>query len=80
MSSAKALQAWIIQALESSGGKASLLYVAEHIWNHHRNELEADKELFFTWQYRMRWAATELRKRGKLKPVEEAEQRAWELA
>lgn len=54
---------WIVQALKANGGRASLLAVAKHIWQNHRSELEEDERVFYTWQYRMRWAAMKLRRR-----------------
>lgn len=70
---------WIVDALKAHGGRASLLAVAEHIWANHKLELEADKKIFFTWQYRMRWAATKLRKTGVMKAADQLINKAWEL-
>ena len=64
------LQDWVVEALKTNGGEASILYVAKHIWDKHRRDLEGT-DLFYSWQYDMRWAATELRKKGKLVPAED---------
>ncbi len=29
------LKKWVIDALNSNGGEASILYVARYIWDHH---------------------------------------------
>jgi len=54
------LQEWIVEALRKLGGKGQIVDVAEEIWLRHQAELERDRTLFFTWQYRMRWAAKQL--------------------
>ena len=56
------LKWWIVDALKAYGGKAFIIDVAEHIWTNHSKELETNRNLFFRWQYVMRWAALELRK------------------
>jgi hypothetical protein len=61
------LQDWVIRALKDNGGQAKLSDVAKHIWSNHGDELQGAGDNFYTWQYDMRWAATKLRKRGKLK-------------
>lgn len=61
------LQEWIQTALADSGGAAHHVDVARWIWSHHRAELEDAGDLFFTWQYDLRWAAQKLRHQGKLR-------------
>ena len=60
------LMPWVLEALRENGGSASVVEVCRHIWNHHESELRAAGDLFYTWQYDVRWAATKLRHRGKL--------------
>jgi len=36
-------------------------------------------DLFYTWQYDMRWAATKLRRDGKLKAATRSPKGTWEL-
>ncbi len=73
------LQRWVVDALMHYGGRARLIDVAKHIWRNHREELEASGDLLFKWQYDMRWAATVLRKKGKLRAAEDSERGVWEL-
>lgn len=73
------LQAWVVNALASYGGRARLIDVAKYIWRTHSKELEASGDLLFTWQYDMRWAATILRKKGKLKAADDTKRGVWEL-
>ena len=65
------LQDWIIEALTASGGAARLLDVSRYVWREHEAELRASGDLFYTWQYDLRWAATKLRHTSRLKPARE---------
>lgn len=69
----------VVDALKANGGRASILAVAKHIWTNHKQNLEASGDLFFTWQYDMRWAANLLRRRGIMKAVDDSLPHAWEL-
>ena len=74
------LQDWVTSALRDAGGRAALIDVAKRIWKNHETELKASGDLFFTWQYDMRWAANVLRRRGTMKPAEVSPNGVWELA
>ena len=73
------LMEWIVDALRHHGGKAHWLAVYKHIWQNHRQELEASGDFFFKWQYDGRWSAQELRKKGVLKTGKESPKGIWEL-
>lgn len=73
------LQDWVIAALKDSGGSASVVQVAQHIWEHHENELRASGDLFFTWQYDMRWACTRLRERSIVQAAVVSKRGEWRL-
>lgn len=73
------LQAWVRNALIDNGGSAILLDVAKHIWEKHEGELRRSGDLFYTWQYDMRWAANVLRHTGVMRPAEESAKGVWEL-
>ena len=60
------LEGWVLDAIARNGGEASVLEVAKDIWTNHEAELKASGDLFYTWQYDMRWAADRLRKASKL--------------
>ena len=70
---------WVHEALRRRGGRASIVNVAQEIWDAHEVELRGSGDLFFTWQYDMRWAAWMLRRRGVLRPAEETDRGIWEL-
>jgi len=61
------LMPWVVDALKTNGGQATVVEVCRHIWQHHEQELRAYGDLFFTWQYDVRWAATKLRHQHKLR-------------
>src|SRR3546814_19087536 len=73
------LQAWVIAALKDSGGSATIVQVAQHIWSHHENALRESGDLFFTWQYYMRWACTRLRERTIVRAAAVANSGKWVL-
>jgi hypothetical protein len=50
------------------------------VWKEHKDELESSGDLFFTWQYDIRWIATLLRKKGTMRAVPSSEFGIWELA
>ena len=62
---------WVEDALKANGGRATIVQVASHIWKNHEAELRASGDLFFTWQYDMRWAAQGLVGRGHLDKTSE---------
>lgn len=69
---------WVHEALKAAGGAASIVYVARHIWDNHRSDLERS-DLFYTWQYDMRWAATKLRQRGVMVAAQDDRRGKWTL-
>jgi hypothetical protein len=73
------LQDWVVEALQSLGGKGSVLNVSKYIWREHEKDLRNSGDLFYTWQYDVRWAAQKLRNAGKLKPAGNRNV-PWELA
>ena len=79
MATREDLSLWVLEALRANGGRARLLDVCKHIWNHHEAELRASGDLFFKWQYDVRWAAQRLRHSGKLKALHQDKSGIWEL-
>lgn len=65
MANSEALKAWVMDALEALG-PAPVPRIAQHIWENHEAELRSSGDLFYTWQYAMRWAGQVLQKEGKL--------------
>ena len=63
------LEAWVLEALTELGGSGSVVDVTKVVWRRHEPDLRGSGDLFFTWQYDLRWAAQKLRNAGRLKPV-----------
>ena len=80
MSKREDLKPWVINALSAHGGRATIIEVCRHIWEHHEDELKSSGDLFYTWQYDVRWAAQALRDNGTLRSVQGSRSRPWELA
>jgi len=62
----KDLRNWLLEAIKTYGGSASIVDVCEYVWSHYEKELEKHGDRFFTWQYDIRWVADALRKEGIL--------------
>jgi len=80
MATKESLRKWVLEALSELGGPATVIDVARHVWAHHEDDLHDSGDLFFTWQYDIRWAAQTLRNDGQLKPVKRGAASSWELA
>lgn len=61
------------------GGRGTVTDVCRVIWRRHEPELRASGDLFYTWQYDVRWAAQRLRNEGVLRQIQKG-RRNWELA
>ena len=70
----------VLAAIREAGGTASLVDVARWIWLHHEADLRASGDLFYTWQYDMRWAAQRLRDSGALRASTLTPRGSWQLA
>jgi hypothetical protein len=70
---------WLYNALKANNGKGTIVQLCKHIWINHEDDLLNSGDLFFTWQYDVRWAANELRRSGKMKPVDLSPKGVWEL-
>jgi hypothetical protein len=73
------LQDWVQNALVRLGGHGPLTQVAKEIWRVHEGDLRSSGELFYTWQYDMRWAANRLRVKGIMQPVAVSPAGVWVL-
>lgn len=74
------LQDWVKEALVALGGSGTVVDVAKVVWQRHEADLRSSGDLFFTWQYDMRWAAQELRNSGQAKPAKTVPRGLWVLA
>lgn len=65
--------------LKSMGGSASWLQVCKKFYSIYENDLKNSGDLFYTWQYDIRWAATDLRKSGRMKDAKVSPGGVWEI-
>lgn len=79
MSAKQHLGEWIVEALQAYGGSGALVDVCKYVWEHHQADLIAAGPLFYTWHYDIRWAATQLRTSGTLRPAAKSPRGVWEL-
>ncbi|MDC0886471.1 hypothetical protein OAS19_01585 [Altererythrobacter sp.] len=76
MATREDLKQWVFEALAELG-PSQVPIIAKHIWDQHEDELRHSGDLFYTWQYAMRWEAQKLQHEGKLR--KNAKGRVWEL-
>lgn len=69
----------LYEVLQSMGGSASLLQVCKKFYFIYENDLKNSGDLFYTWQYDIRWAATDLRKSGRMKDAKVSPSGVWEI-
>lgn len=69
----------LYDSIKQLGGTANIIEVCKHVWKHHHQELTESGDLFYTWQYDIRWAATELRKLNRMKSANVSPRGIWEI-
>lgn len=79
MTSKADLIEWVVPALKSLGNSGTVTDVCRVIWAEHEAELRDSGDLFFTWQYDVRWAAQKLRDATVLAPYNRKDRR-WRIA
>lgn len=60
MASRADLVKWVRDSLLKRGCRGRIPEVARQIWEEHESDLRESGDLFYTWQYDMRWAALHL--------------------
>jgi len=71
---------WVVEALKNNNNRARIVDVCKFIWEVYENQLRRSGDLFYTWQYDVRWAADKLRRQGKLAPVYASPKGIWVLS
>jgi len=69
----------LYSAIKDMGGQTNIIDVCKYVWAKHETDLRSSGDLFFSWQYDIRWAATELRKTGRMKAAELSPRGIWEI-
>jgi hypothetical protein len=71
---------WLYEALRALEGRGRIAELCKYVWDHHEKDLRQSGDLFYTWQYDIRWAAYQLRRADKMKPETLSPKGIWELA
>ncbi len=69
----------LYKTIETLGGLANIVQICSAFWDKYEHELEESGTLFYTWQYDIRWAATMLRKQGRMKAADRSPKGIWEI-
>ena len=70
---------WVVEAINHFGGQARIVPICKYIWGKYENELKRSGDLFYTWQYEVRWAGQKLRDSGTLLPAHNNRQAPWAI-
>lgn len=73
------LKGLVLEALKANGGSTRVVEVYKYILENYEVDLRSSGDLFYTWQYDVRWAAQKLRYSGKLRAVKNSRS-PWTLA
>lgn len=73
------LQDWVLEALEELGSRGGVVDVSKVVWRRHEADLRMSGDLFYTWQYDIRWAAQRLRDLGRLEQMRGRNRGPWVL-
>ena len=68
----------LYKSLKALGGSATIVEVCKHVWDNFESQLRNSGDLFYTWQYDIRWAATTLRKAKRMKDANTSPVGVWE--
>ena len=63
----------LYQLIKELGGSATMMTIFRKFWADHKSELKENDDMFYTWNYDIRWAATKLRKEGRMKKASRQE-------
>ena len=73
------LRDWLVDALKANENQGTIIEVCKYVWENHEEQLKSSGDLFYTWQYDIRWAATQLRQEGIMKSSVLSPKGLWEL-
>lgn len=62
----------VVDALKSLNGHGTIVQICKYIWDNYEHELRKSGDLFYCWQYDIRWAGQRLRDAGVLISAQEA--------
>jgi hypothetical protein len=76
----KNFEEWVLDALKAHNGSASVVQVARYVWQKYIPQLQPTDDLFYTWQYDVRWAAYTLRRQKRMKAAKLSPKGIWQIA
>ena len=76
----RTMTVWVEEALQELGGKGSIFEICKAVWLKHGDEITAAGDMFYKWQYEIRWAGDMLRKDGIINSAENSPRGVWQLA
>lgn len=59
----------LYQLIKELGGKADMMTIFKKFWSEYETELRNSGDIFYTWNYDIRWAATKLRHQKRMRPA-----------
>ena len=59
----------LYEILRDLNGRAPMMIVFRYFWNKYGKTLSPEDDMFYTWTYDIRWAATQLRQKDRMKPA-----------
>lgn len=69
----------LYSAIKDMGGQTNIIDVCKYVWEKYESDLRHSGDLFYTWQYDIRRAATELRKSKRMKAADISPRGIWEI-
>ena len=70
---------WVVEALQELGGRGKIIDICKKVWERHGDDIKASGDMFYKWQYEIRWAGDILRKEGTLVPTKHSPRGMWKL-
>ena len=70
----------VFEALKALGGRGTIVQICKYIWEQYEPELRKSGDLFYSWQYDMRWAGQHLRDTGKLVKADKTSKGLWVIS
>lgn len=68
----------LYSVIKDMGGRGTIIDICKRFWSEYENELKKSGDMFYTWQYDIKWAATTLRKTGRMKDAILSPSGVWE--
>lgn len=69
----------LYETLQTLGGRAEMMTIFRKFWEMYGEQFTESDDLFYTWNYDIRWAATELRNTGRMKQAFLSPKGVWEI-